>query len=241
MTTVPDRATDSTPTPGPAPPARRADWPRAWAALRTLMRDPERTEKAFEILEAVGGTTDERTYARFLREPEGRDLLREQPSLVRAMADHDALAAMPEGSFGRAYLEFAQRNGFAADGLVALAESTFAAERATFDDAQRWFFDRLNAMHDLWHVLTGYGTDPLGEGALLAFTRAQGVANRGVLVLLAAAMLRGGPGVARALWTGHRRGRRAEALLLVRFEALLPLPLEVVRARLAIEPLAEAA
>ena len=34
-------------------------------------------------------------------------------------------------------------------------------------------------MHDLWHVVTGYGRDELGEACLLAFTYAQNK-NRGV-------------------------------------------------------------
>ena len=36
-----------------------------------------------------------------------------------------------------------------------------------------WFFRRVRDLHDLWHVLTGYGRDPLGEVCLLAFTYAQ--------------------------------------------------------------------
>ena len=34
-------------------------------------------------------------------------------------------------------------------------------------------------MHDLWHVVTGFGRDELGEACLLAFTYAQNK-NRGV-------------------------------------------------------------
>jgi hypothetical protein len=31
----------------------------------------------------------------------------------------------------------------------------------------RWLFERLDTLHDLWHVLTGYGLDEAGEAANL--------------------------------------------------------------------------
>ncbi len=35
------------------------------------------------------------------------------------------------------------------------------------DAGGEWFAERIDLMHDLWHVLTGYGTDGGGEAALL--------------------------------------------------------------------------
>ena len=87
-------------------------------------------------------------------------------------------------------------------------------------------------LHDLFHVLTGYGTDDIGEATLLAFTLGQ-VPGRGQALLTIGA----GFEVARALgrpWLRYdlrawRRGRRAVCLACVPWEALLPLPLDEVR------------
>ncbi len=47
------------------------------------------------------------------------------------------------------------------------------------DPQQRWYNARLRDMHDLWHVVTGYGRDSFGEACLLAFSYAQ-TRNRGI-------------------------------------------------------------
>src|SRR5262249_25458648 len=110
----------------PPPPARRADWRRAGAIVRTLIADPQRTEFVFDLMNVVGGNGHEDCFGAFAASTEGRRLLRAQPSLVAAMDDRAALAALPEGSFGRAYLDFAVRRDFAADGLVALNHASNA-------------------------------------------------------------------------------------------------------------------
>ena len=50
-------------------------WRRAWRALRGLVRDPERTELVFALIQALGGDSGERNYQRFRLQPEGRRLL----------------------------------------------------------------------------------------------------------------------------------------------------------------------
>lgn len=226
----------------PPPPARR-EWRRAWRALRDLIRDSSRTEKVFEIFDAVGGGGDERQFQAFLARPEGRALAHERPSLVEAMADREALEALPEGSLGRAYHAFATANGFAADGLI---EAEMAAEREdgiSLDPLRRWFYDRVTVSHDLWHVLTGYGTDESGEAALLAFTVAQ-FPTGGLRLLVGAAAVvgfcSGAFGFPRYLREAWRRGRSAGDLVAAPMEKLIRLPLEETRRRLGIPPLAEA-
>ncbi len=76
-------------------------WRRARTALRTLVRDPERTEQVFELIQALAGRSGERVYQRFCADPEGRRLLGERPLLLAALSDGERLAALPEASFGR--------------------------------------------------------------------------------------------------------------------------------------------
>ena len=210
---------------------------RAVHSLRELIRDPESTEKAFDFFFAIGRGDFERQFKRFARDPEGARLLAAQPSLLATLCDRDALARMPEGSFGREYLAYLDRNHFQPDGLVALeriVRGRWERDGALppLDAERSWLRDRTILMHDLFHVLTGRDTDPSGEGALLWFSQAQlrGGANL-FLTLGATAELVRVRGLewlreVRKAWT---QGRRARWLVTMPFEELLPLPIETVR------------
>jgi ubiquinone biosynthesis protein COQ4 len=216
--------------------ARRVEWRRAWRALRRLVADPERTEAVFELIHALAGRSGERLYRRFLATPEGRQLLAARPSLLGALSDRAGLAALPAGSLGRAYAEFMSEERLEAGGLAAAAAAVRDPDEV-LDAEQRWFFDRLRDMHDLWHVVTGYGRDVAGEAANLAFTWAQ-TRNRGVgAIVIAAAFVGPKAGLRwqRYLLQAWRRGRRAAALPMAPWEELLPQPLDAVRARLRIQ------
>ncbi len=228
---------------GPPPPRRRVEWRRARVALRTLVRDPERTDQVFELIQSLAGNSGERLFQRFAAHSEGRRLLRERPSLLGALSDRGSLERMPEGSLGRTYAAFMGEEQLRADGLLDAAQAVRDPESEELDPARQLFFERLRDMHDLWHVLTGYGRDLAGEAANLAFTHAQ-TRNRGVgVIVLTAALL--GPKTwdlhwQRYLFQAWRRGRSAADLPMARYEELLPLPLPEVRRRLRIAPPEEA-
>jgi len=231
-----------------APPPRRREWRRAFAALRELLANPDHTEKAFEIFQAIDGNNEERCFQRFRRDPTGRRLLAERPSLLAVLSDRDRLARLPAGSFGRAYLDYLERSGFDPGGLVKLKatlqeQARARGEEVTLDPGREWYRDRSILMHDLWHVLSGYGTDELGEAALLPFSWAQlgGLANA---LLVIGVVVRGstlmGPRFPRYLLRAWRRGRRARWLNALPYEDLLAQSLEAVRHAAAIEPAAVA-
>lgn len=233
---------DDPTTPAEAP-RRPREWRRAFHALRALLADPDDTIQAFEIFDAVDRTTEERAFRRFAADPVGQRLLRTRPSLAAALSDRAALAAMVPGSFGRAYLAYLDANRFDPLGLVTLErklEATVRArgeERPKLDDAREWFHERGILSHDLWHVLTGYGTDDLGEATLLSFGWAQ---SRGWAegVLVAGVAVRGtmlaGPSFPRYLFQAWRRGRRSSWLPVLPLEELLPEPLADVQRAAAI-------
>ena len=222
---------------------RPREWRRALRALRGLLADPDDTILAFEIFDAVDRGVEERAFQRFRRDPVGSRLLAARSSLAAALADRAALAAMPAGSFGRAYAAYLDANRFDPLGLLRVKEALEARLRARgetrpcLDDARAWFRERGILTHDLWHVLTGYGTDDLGEAALLPFSLAQsgGFANA---ILVAGVAARGfafaGPALPRYLWQAWRRGRRATWLPVLPYEELLPVSLTAVRARAGI-------
>jgi ubiquinone biosynthesis protein COQ4 len=203
-------------------------------AMTALLRDPNDTSHVFTIIQALSFNTLERLERRFRKTESGRRILAERRQLLPALADRAALEAMPEGSLGRAYLAFLAREGITASGLVAASESGFKGEPLE-DEALNLVNDRMRDQHDLWHVLTGYRGDLIGEAALLAFTFAQ-TWNPGVAFIAAIGRFKSRllPEASATIREAYRRGRHAEWLPAQDWEALLPLPLEEVRARLRI-------
>jgi len=221
----------------PPPPPQPTRWRRAYAELRALLADPEDTDRAVSLIYALGRREFERSFQRFAATGSGRALLESRPSLLAALSDRDALARLPDGSFGRAYLDYLDRNGFSADGLLVVQNRVEAMWRRdegmpALDPLRLWFRDRMILQHDLFHVFTDYGTDELGEGTLLAFSLAQ-LPGRGQAFLTIGAALEAW----RALgwrwlvydFRAFRRGRRAAWLPALPFEELLPLRLDTVR------------
>jgi ubiquinone biosynthesis protein COQ4 len=214
------------------PPRRRIQPLKAWRAIRALLRDPDDTGQVFKIVDALSGSAGERLFRRFRATPNGARILQEERDLLGTLCERDALAALPPGSLGRTYLDFVTREKITADGLVAASQEARQQVEALGEDYRRTM-ERLRDMHDLWHVVSGYGRDLVGEVSLLAFTFAQ-TRNPGVGFIVAVAYLRIGdvPGARRLLREAYRRGRRARWLPGEDWEALLPLPLAEVRSRL---------
>jgi ubiquinone biosynthesis protein COQ4 len=210
--------------------ARPMDLPRAWRALKLLAADPDETSHVFTIIDALSYRAPDHLVGLFHATAEGRRLLAENRNIVKVLADRDALRAMPAGSLAHAYLAFVESEGITADGLVSASESGRLMDR---DDPDLTFVsDRMRDTHDLWHAATGYKGDVLGEAALLAFnvpqTRNPGIAAITLLGLYRVQTF----GAALTILDGLARGARAEYLPAIDWEALLPLPLDEVRARL---------
>jgi ubiquinone biosynthesis protein COQ4 len=204
----------------------------ALRAMRALLRNPDDTARVFDVIDALSGRTRARVFERFRAHSDGRRLLAQRPDLLARLSDRDRLLALPEDTLGRRYAEFMQREKISADGLVAANEAT----RDELPPDRRWFADRLRDMHDLWHVVTGYERDLIGEAALLAFTFAQ-TRNPGIGFIVAVAYWKAGRvnrGARRLLREGYRRGRRAAWLPAVAWESLLEVPLSQVREQIGI-------
>src|SRR5688572_5788867 len=207
----------------------------ALRAIRGLLRNPDDTALVFEIIEALSGKSRTRVWDRFCATESGQRLLARRPNLLAQLSDRDSLLALPPGTLGRTYGEFMSREQISADGLVEASEDWL---RLDIPADRRWFADRLRDTHDLWHVVTGYGRDLIGEASLLAFTYAQ-TRNPGIGFIVAVAYLkaRGINRPARQLLReGYRRGRAAAWLRGVEWEALLEQPLTRAHEQLDVGP-----
>jgi ubiquinone biosynthesis protein COQ4 len=204
----------------------------ALRAMRALLRDPDDTARVFDVIDALSGRTRSRLFDRFRASQAGRRLLAQRPDLLARLCERERLLALPDGTLGRCYAEFMSREQISADGLVAASEIS----RDELPPERRWFADRLRDMHDLWHVVTGYERDLIGEAALLAFTFAQ-TRNPGIGFIVATAYWKAGRvnrGARRLLREGYRRGRQAAWLPAIEWEPLLEMPLARVREQLRV-------
>jgi ubiquinone biosynthesis protein COQ4 len=208
----------------------------AYRAMRNLLRERENTQQVFLLIEALRGKTTLRQMARFRQTETGRAVLAERRRLLERLSDRASLAALPAGTLGRAYYEFMASENLSADGLIEASKVT----RPAASDDVTLFRERNREMHDLLHVVTGYGRDPLGEACLVAFsyaqTRLKGFAVIAVFASRKIARHRPDQPVRRAVFEGYRHGRAAGWLPGADWEALLAQPVEAIRAQFAVRP-----
>jgi ubiquinone biosynthesis protein COQ4 len=212
----------------------RFDVVRAGRALSALLKDPDDLPQVFTLIESISGTAHWRLVNGFERDPSGQRLLRDKPDIVAILADRERLRALPEGTLGRAYLAFVESENISAQGI----RDASLEGRVVHSKDQRFAYvsDRMRDTHDLWHALTGYKGDVLGELSLLAFNLAQHW-NSAVALIVVAAILKGyGRADFGMVLDGYKRGRRVKAWLpAADWESLIAMPLSEVRTKLGIE------
>lgn len=209
----------------------------ALRALLALRRDPQDTRQVFILGEAIKGKSPFTLLHRFRRDPMGQERLRERRKLIDTLNRTDWLASLPEGTLGRTYHAFLAEENLSAQGLV---EVSMASGMTMPDDgSDRHFIGRqLRDMHDLFHVLSGYGRDELGEVCVLAFSYPhQGTRSFALIATLGALHLSRRlkvSGVLGAVWQAWRQGRAASWLLVQPMESLLVQDLTRLRQQLNI-------
>ena len=210
---------------------------KAGLAVARLIKDPDDTGQVFKVLEALRGDSLSRAAARLRADSQGLKLLRDQPNIVSALNDREALAKLPEGSVGRAYYNFVHLEGLSADGLIASSDE--APRIDDMDQTERWLGDRLRDIHDLQHVMTGYGRDTLGELCLLSFMTTQ-TPSRGIDFIVFFGRRKGqkdNPSldINGAIDEGREIGAQSQWMLLTRWEDRLHEPLSDVRKALGFQ------
>ncbi len=207
-------------------------------ALRNLARSQGKDlTQGVVFLRATEGQAAQRAFDRFRATPLGHDVLVRRLSLRDHLVNRDSLVTAPTGSLGRAYLDFMELENISVPSLLDLATSDPGPPMT----AEDWLFaERSHVMHDLWHVVTGYGPDNLGEVCILAIRSAQ-MRHVGVWLLCLFGMLKvarelGGRQVRAAVREAYVRGRHAAWLYGVDWESMLTEPLDVVRTRLRLTP-----
>lgn len=158
--------------------------------------------------------------------------LRGLDPLIPAL-DLEALRRLPVGTFGRAYADFLDAHHLAPFVISADADPAVLRRNA------HWA--RYALVHDMFHVLLGYGPDLAGEAGVYAFTLAQRIARvfwlwlpvaALVLPLLAPWRL---PRMIANARRGWALGRRADCLLALPLERRFGDDLGALRRELGLE------
>lgn len=200
-------------------------------AFVKFVRDPTRLDDVFSLADTFH---DDPKLGQELvdfhkRNPVGARAYAERPRI--GAIDLDALARLPPDTLGHTF----SRN-LRANGLDPAALPTRPAESDTAYTAAH-----IYETHDVWHVLTGFGTDVAGELGLQAFYLAQAPAR------VSSAILAGGlanaflfaPGDTDArmneITRGWYLGRRAQPLFGHDWKEHWATPVADLRARFGID------
>lgn len=207
-------------------------WKIALKALATVAKNPEDTAQVLVFSAHANAGSMKRRVHRFYDDPRGVQLYDEHRAIDSRTVDLAKLAALPEGTLGHAYAQFLTSRG--------LTPEIFDGSPAEFgaDPQVAYVAQRTRQTHDLWHVVTGYDTNPAGEVLLQAFTFAQTRApSTAILALLGTLKgTRQRRTLAKEAVTAFRRGRAADRLALFAWEDHWETPLEEVRVMLGIPP-----
>lgn len=135
------------------------------ATLRGVMgmlRNPEGTESVFDIEDGLRDIRAARGVVERVRRDPGVCALMQERYLAPPV-DLDALERMASGTLGHGFARHILDHGFDPD---------YYRKIEVRDDLD-WVLMRMRQTHDVWHVVTGIGTDRLGEIAVKAFELAQ--------------------------------------------------------------------
>jgi ubiquinone biosynthesis protein Coq4 len=143
----------------------------------------------------------------------------------------EALQHCPPHSLGHGYAIYLDKTGF---------DPNFY-RRISVEDDTSYVLLRMRQTHDLWHVVTGFGTDGLGEMELKAFELAQ-TRRTVAFVLFGLSVLNGifkypeGLGVFfDRITTAYKLGKHAKPLLAQKWEESWEKPLAQWRSELGLE------
>ena len=210
---------------------------KSWYSFFRFVKNPESTEQIFsmaqEFKKASTHETVDKMISKVYADPDFQSAY--DKKYFPRMPSIEELQAMPENSLGQSFYQFIMNWN--------LDINLFPSEDAS--DRSQYFLSRIYQSHDVWHVLTNYGTSLEDELALQAFTVGQ---NRQPLSLL---LVSGGLihllqkdaeksyQYLTAITDGFHRGSQAKNLLIHPLIERMRDPLEQVRRDLNILPRAE--
>lgn len=195
------------------------------------LRDPYR----HDLIASLGEVTANpyflpRLHRAMLSDPTGRRILRDKPRITSQSMRLEELRKMDDGTVGRAYAAWLDREGVTPD--------TRDAVKYIDDPEEAYVMQRYRETHDFTHAITGLPVIIEGELAVKAFEFANTLLPMTALSLVAVVRLK--PAERKRFWDIYlpwalRNGLKAEEVINVYWEEELETNVDVLRARLGIE------
>lgn len=165
-----------------------------------------------------------------LASPVAEEMLKDR--YLSPVPDVAYLAGLPDGTLGKEFEQYLTTNEL---DVNLLRESAFIDAHHKRGNDVGYLAERGFQLHDLFHVLTGYDTTPLGEVRVVSFTVAQApapypamiIASRPLQILLYRPQLL--PFIMDAITEGWTLGRKAKPLLGTHWEEHWERPLVELR------------
>ena len=179
---------------------------------------------------------------RVLQHPIGKELLEnhfgmnvKDGFLQPIQLDPARLIKLPENTLGHQYAQFMKKHGFSPD--------FYEVEKSPPDDHVGYLLIRVAQMHDMWHIVTGFGPEFNGEQALQAFGLAQNYSPASIVFMAGDLVLSAFANNPKELCVkmahmalGFKMGKRADLLVAQKWENLLEKDLGEVRKMLRVTP-----
>jgi ubiquinone biosynthesis protein COQ4 len=213
---------------------------KAFGHFRRLLKDKENTAEVFAIFEALPRRDFVPSAEAFMASERAKLIYRQEPELPAILDDHASLRELGPGTVAAAYCDFMEREGLSAAGLVE-EEAKSWGDRPRYDDILSWYGRRHRDTHDLLHVLTGYGRDPLGEQCVLAFTFSQSPSPAHLFIAYLGGLhikrqTKTKAPVLAAIREGQALGKACPRIAEMSIRELLAMPLDEARRKLNITP-----
>ncbi|MBN3292965.1 COQ4 protein, partial [Polypterus senegalus] len=194
--------------------------------------DPYRHDMVAVLGETTGHLALQRIREKMRNDPEGNQILQERPRIRLSTLDLTRLDALPDGTFGKEYLQFLNVNKVTPDSR--------ADVKFVDDEELAYVIQRYREVHDFVHTLLGMPTNMLGEVAVKCF---EAVQTRLPMCILGAALgpLRLSARRLQILTTtlvpwALTNGRNATFMMNVYYERYWEMDVESLREQLGLTP-----
>lgn len=205
-----------------------------WAIYR-LAKNPQATKYVFMIGDSQDNICENERRRGGFSDPFRNPALEAmwQAGFRVPAYDLDELGKLPADSLGGAYARHMKANGLRPDYYREMTPRT----------RMQFLRQRMRQTHDIWHVLTGWGTDEFEEVGIQGFTAGQYMSSMAAIIG-AAAFLKS---IVRCRFNelerhlenfceGYCAGKRADNLLAVKWEEMWAESIDSLRKRYGIEP-----
>ncbi|GET40878.1 Coq4 family protein [Microseira wollei] len=193
-------------------------------------RDVSKTDYVFDMSEAFRHTDSNKLATEYMKSLPGvQQLIAER--YLAATPDMEALLKLPEDSLGYVFAYKMKAANF---------DPEFYRKILVLDDTT-YLALRIRQTHDIWHTVTGFGTDVAGEVGLQAFYLAQthGPLSMAIMAgFILNTLLKSSQDlthIMNAVSQGYSMGIKAKPFLAQKWEECWEKPLAELRSELGVE------